>query len=434
MGVGRSDISPPVGTELSGYPVNKYGHRRNKGVHDRLYSRSLALTCGQNAALLINNDLVGISRETLTKTRKAIGRKLGLREENIITTCTHTHSGPITVPSLAWGEVDVDYVDSLPERFLESAMAASNGLHEAKVGFGRGDVEGVSVNRVPLNAAKGAPIDKQVRVLHFKDKSLTPIATLFNYSCHCICVDARTEDRFYVSGDWPSYSMELLGKHGGGQGMFLQGASGDINPAVAWHMRGFDAAEETGRRVADEVLKVLGGIAVEDCEELKVHRKDVKLPLQKLTMKDLVGILTEFLDQLERRDKASLDELRPSIRLHREYAERVIESIENRLPSSIESEMQIMRLGENVLVFLPGEVFVELGREILEKSPFERTLVAGYSGPYVGYIPTAWAYRGKGYESYESAKMLGRPPFAKSIGSVLVRQALGLLKTVAESG
>ena len=47
---------------------------------------------------------------------------------------------------------------------------------------------------------------------------------------------------------------------------------------------------------------------------------------------------------------------------------------------------------------IPGELFVEYGLEIKEKSPFAHTLIIGYANDYVGYIPTLEAFQEGGYE------------------------------------
>ena len=422
IGIGISDISPPPEVELCGYGI--YRGRRNKGVHDKLHSRSLILSADDESVVLINNDLVGMSSDILKNMRKMIRRELDIRAENIIVTCTHTHSGPVTIPLEGWGKMDEDYVESLPKKFLECVIMAYNNMREAKVGFGRGKGKGVSFNRV----FPGGPIDEEVRVLHFGDENSKPIATLFNYSCHAVTTDVRTEDGFYVSADWPGHAMKFLEKKGAGQSFFLQGTCGDIDPLVAWHMRGFNAAEETGRKIAYEVLRVLDGIDVRGVEEMRVERKTIRLPLQKINMKDIVESLAKFLDQLEKREKGSIDKLRPHIRFYRNYAEAMMKKIEEGLSESLESEVQGVKLDETALVFLPGEVFIELGLEIMRRSPFKNTMIVGYSDGYVGYIPTPLDYKMAGYASTTAPKILQNPPFTEDVGLILVEETLDLLQ------
>ena len=55
-----------------------------------------------------------------------------------------------------------------------------------------------------------------------------------------------------------------------------------------------------------------------------------------------------------------------------------------------------------VLVTLPGEVFVELGLAIKKASPFETTLVIELANDGPGYIPTSKAFAEGSYETVNS--------------------------------
>ncbi len=425
VGVGRSDVSPPLGVELSGYGYFK--GRRNKGVHDRLYSRSLLLRAGDESAVLMNNDLIGVSEPTLAETRGLIEEGVGVDPDNVIVTCTHTHSGPATVPFIGVGEIDDDYLEGLPKRLLEGTLKANENLVEVKVGFGRSEVRAVGFNRV---LPKG-PIDREVRVLQIKDVKMNPVATLFNHSCHAVTIDVRTEDGLYVSADWPGYAMTILDRKGAGEAFFLQGTCGDIDPVVAWHMRGFDAAEEIGKKVAEAVLKSLEGVHLKEVEGLRVERRILRLPFQKLTMRDVAENLKDFLTQLEKNEKATVSELRPQIRFHRTYAEEMVTRLEAGLPNHIESEVQALALGGTAMVFLPGEVFVDVALKIMEGSPFKETMVAGYAANYVGYIPTTIDYELSGYASTRVPMLLKNSPFVNDVSQLVVTEALNLLHHLA---
>ena len=76
------------------------------------------------------------------------------------------------------------------------------------------------------------------------------------------------------------------------------------------------------------------------------------------------------------------------------------------------------------MVLLPGEVFVEIGLEVKERSPFERTLVSAYCNDYsVSYVPTARAYDEGGYEPRWAR-------VAPGADRVLVDAALELLEEI----
>ena len=64
----------------------------------------------------------------------------------------------------------------------------------------------------------------------------------------------------------------------------------------------------------------------------------------------------------------------------------------------IEAEILTFGLGDASIVALPGEIFVELGLEIKEKSPFKHTLVLALANNSIGYIPNKEAFKYGAYE------------------------------------
>jgi hypothetical protein len=69
------------------------------------------------------------------------------------------------------------------------------------------------------------------------------------------------------------------------------------------------------------------------------------------------------------------------------------------------AEIAALRLGSFGLAWMPGEIFVELGREVEEGSPFKPTRTIGLTNGSMGYIPTRRAYAEGGYEAgYRSAR------------------------------
>ena len=89
-------------------------------------------------------------------------------------------------------------------------------------------------------------------------------------------------------------------------------------------------------------------------------------------------------------------------------------------------DVTVMTLGHDVaIVFLPGEVFVELGLAIKQGSPFRTTLVIELSNAVETiYIPHRAAFAGGSYEVTNSALQPGS-------GEMLVEAALTLLREAA---
>ena len=89
------------------------------------------------------------------------------------------------------------------------------------------------------------------------------------------------------------------------------------------------------------------------------------------------------------------------------------------------AEIIVFRIGSLGLVGLPAEVFVEIAREIRQKSPIQPTLVIGVTGGYMGYMPHARGYEEGGYEAgYRSAR------YQPSTPALWIRTALDLLREI----
>ena len=97
----------------------------------------------------------------------------------------------------------------------------------------------------------------------------------------------------------------------------------------------------------------------------------------------------------------------------------VIEAITEDLPA----EIQLIGINDTRLIGLPGEIFVEFGLEIQEKSPYPRTFVVELAnGRMPGYVCTEKTYTEGGYEA-------GASLVASNTGRRLVDAALELLRS-----
>jgi neutral ceramidase len=92
-----------------------------------------------------------------------------------------------------------------------------------------------------------------------------------------------------------------------------------------------------------------------------------------------------------------------------------------------ELEVQVIALGSDVAcVSLPGEIFVELGLAIKERSPFRYTFIAELANGSIGYIPNREAYPQGNYEVVSARCAPGG-------GELLVEAATRLLRELHNS-
>src|SRR4051794_20461871 len=203
-GVARADITPKEPMWMAGYASRN--HPSEGAVHP-LWAKALALqdTAGKKA-VLVTLDLCGIGRDLSNLVRDAAQKRHGLRRDQIVVSCSHTHSGPVVGTNLiTMYKIDdaqrakiADYA-----RFLESSLGdvidrALAGLEDAHLAWETGGCD-FAVNRrnnpernvgeLRRKMALAGPVDHDVPVLRLRGSDGKARAIVFTYACHCTVLD-----------------------------------------------------------------------------------------------------------------------------------------------------------------------------------------------------------------------------------------------------
>ena len=88
-GFARVNVTPPLGIPVHGY----YKPRFAKGVLDELEINALALSCGEDAVVVLSMDHCGIKQELTDRFAEVVSLATGLPVEAILIHQTHTHTG-----------------------------------------------------------------------------------------------------------------------------------------------------------------------------------------------------------------------------------------------------------------------------------------------------------------------------------------------------
>ena len=142
----RKDISCAIGTRLAGYGTNDVSVAKL----DDLEINGLCIDDGRDKILLMSFDLLGMDKDTIRKMRSEAAEMIGVKEANVMLSCTHTHGGPHTrmqSPGHCSGRgyrfpddpssLDVRYLDFLDRAAVEAFREfKKNGVwKDAYVGF-----------------------------------------------------------------------------------------------------------------------------------------------------------------------------------------------------------------------------------------------------------------------------------------------------------
>ena len=451
-GAAAVDITPPMGLEMAGY--GWYLKRVCTEVLDPLYARALYLECGDAVIVLITADLCMVDFATRQAVANRLRRIIGLPEPNLVLSAIHTHSGPSAQFLVGWGERDPAYMALLVDRLVEAAVQARATAAPAWIGASRVRVMDVGLNR---DQPQIALVDTAAQLLRVDRGDGAPLAVLYNFGAHAVI---RYPFTSRISADWPGLvGAAVRSQMPGVVPFFLQAPCGNIN---AQHPT-FDMTDpETDQKVSDmhvgavalrfsdQIIPPLKSLRTGPVGRMEVLWKMLDLPCLPV---DRAAMEAQIRDNQALADSRTLAQLRPlherlttetqeerawrDARYKVDVARRQLEMMDHP-PYVRRAPVQVIRLGDIVLVGWPAEVYVELGLEIRQRSPFPLTFVASFTNDTAGYIPTPAVYesRGKGndfgrYPRDMTHQIYGELPYRSDVGRILVEETMGLLNNLA---
>lgn len=422
-GAATTDITPPLGAYLAGY----YRARRAEDVHDPLFARALCLSDGSTTIALVSCDLIGLPSSLVTAIKERIADLCGLGPEQVLAGCTHTHTGPET-RGQGMFPVEPAYSDVLVQKVADSVALAKRRLEPAQITYGLGSEGSVSFNRrfwmrdgtLRTNPGIGnpdivrpaGPIDPTVGVIALRRPDGSPIAVWLNFAVHLDTTGGNS-----VSADYPYYLTQALqARFGPGLVvLFNPGAMGDINHidvnAKGQPVKGESHPSRIGNTLAGEALKILARANYTDSAPLSCALAEVDLPLRQVTP-ERAAEAQRVVEQV------SVGEADFTLEV---VAARRDRDLGRMQAETLRTTVQALRIGNVGIVGVPGELFVELGLDLKERSPLEPTFVVELANDSIGYIPTRKAFDEGGYEATSTV-------LAPGAGEMLIDAGLKLLQ------
>lgn len=436
----RADITPPLGLELAGYP---HYPRNNTGFHDPLYAACMYLNNGEQEIALVTLDLLFFSKKHVAAARRLAKEKCGINEQNIMISCSHTHSGPwasgrLDIESLEAGkEQPKEYVESIISTIADIICEAKENSFNAHFTSGTtvcGAESGIGGNRrIP-----GGPHDPLVSVMAIKDEEDAVRGIMVNYTLHPTFIHELSN---VCTADYPCYlKMQLEEMEPKALVGFAQGASGNQSSRYYRQGESYDEAERVGRILGKAAHTVLEKAEWTDNLPIKVASDTLELELRDF------GTEEELVAQVERDEKiykelyakygdsknreeyylwqnANLKLLGSEDQLGYVRMQKAGINVEL-LSDEAPAEIHIIRLGGTLIVGLPGEVFVEYGLYIKAVAGFGTVIINELAnGCLPGYLYTPESLVTGGYETDTS--MLG-----ENFGRHLIDKAIQTIESV----
>ncbi len=415
-GVAQIDITPPAGIALTGY-IARAG--KATGVHDPLYAKALVLDNKITQVAILTVDVLGLHWSVVKTVRLAIEVATGIPANNVLISCSHTHAGPATMFLQGCGEVEEVYLAGLQEQLVTVTHNAWQSRQPARFGVGHGQVqEGVHNRRTP-----GDLIDPDLGILRVETATGQLLAVLLNYACHPTCI---TGENTFFSAEYGGYAAAQIEQATGAITLFITGAIGDVGPAT----RGWETLGQIGNAIAAEALRVLPEIGVTTWEQLTAVNQPLDLPLLPLpTVAELEAILAAQQRLLADPELMQQPYQGQIVAAMITWAATTLTKVVNqRAPTTVTTELQVLHVGHLALVSAPGELFVELGLAIKAGVPGGHCFLCGFGNDNIGYIPARRAYPHGGYEIADAYHYYGYPAaLAPEAGELVVGTALQLL-------
>ena len=285
VGVGRRDITPPLGTYMAGYPDPE---RVAHSVRDRLAATTIVFEQGDVRAALISLDLAIIDDAVTAEVRARCTAAAGIPGAHITVATTQTHSGPMCFDCFGWGTKNQEYVDWMVPLVVEAVNDAAQTIAPATIGIGV-TASDVGVNRrnvsedgrVELSYNPWGIYDPEMIVVRFEGEG-GPIATIINYGAHPTVLGMGTRA---VSRDWPGIMVDRVEQLTGAPALYVNGAVGDIAPRSNFQYcvgDGEVALQEVGTQAAMDAMRTYRSIR--ECRDLDlgVYVEDLVLPYRPL--------------------------------------------------------------------------------------------------------------------------------------------------------
>jgi len=414
-GVATADITPENGGTTFGFVRPDI---MVKGVHTRLMGRVLVLDDGDTEMALLSTDLgAPFEKDSLV----ARVQDLGFTHDTILYTGTHTHSGP------------GDLVDWQIEQLARAIRQAHENLAPARAAWGRRRVLDVNRNRsieahlanhgLDLFYGQGDPTDDPLGEEHARDTRLrmlrvdrtdgTPLAGWIHFPVH---LTTSGPDGDLWDADLAAAATEHLQTAVAAKGFtafYTNGSLGDLMPR-------FDSYNRTavmdlhGRRIAAKAMKAWNAAGTRlrrnvdidvrwtrSCycgQEVEPGKRVDDTPYWGLSFfggsEDGASIFHEPLSTEGRRLPEDASD---PVQGRKIIVSRGI--VHEQVP-----EIQVVRVGNRLLLAAPGEPTVEMGRRFeaavrpeLPKGVKE-PIVVGLANDYMGYETTPEEYQMQHYE------------------------------------
>jgi len=368
-----------------------YGGRRKKaatGVLDPVFARALVASDSEGHMLsIVGLDLCYVNSEIRDRVVEKLSAH-GFDENNLLLAATHTHSSlggydRTFIAKTLFGDLDQDVLDHIVSSIVSAVLKAKENMVPARIEIATENIKGMNRSRrdpafefsekdedraVKPNPEK-YPVDERLTVFRIARVDGKPIGAVIHFTAHPTILSPKN---LSISADYPGVLYrrveESMGE--GAVAIFLNGTEGDTAPTPDWERdlnKEIANVKEYGNKLADEVLRVLPKVS--------------PMPKTDIAYKTVYSELPGFI-------------IRPLFHMHLSARMTRLFYLRSDAP------FQAVRLGDIIMIALPGEPTTNVGRSLGSLCPtgYSCMIVAPANG-YLAYFVTPEQYKEGGYEA-----------------------------------
>lgn len=440
-------------------------------VNDPLFVKALVLKSDSIMTAIVTVDAVAIggighiNDEYLGSVRSAVEKELGIPPTHVIANASHCHG----IPCKDVDDRTVRAIKEAASRLVPVKVGVGTG-HEDRIMENRRlkmkDGRTIDVRHaysIPPDEEIEAvgPVDPEIGILRLDRLDGTTLAVVYNFACHPIQnVPSRGN-----SADITGFASQVIEDNLSDDtvALFVQGCGGDINPIRYKDVDYPRDAEPLGNMLGLSTLKAVRTIRTKEDDRLKLLSETIALPRANtaeriaemeseqtqllrslggttLNLKTFIPLFVKYrasdefpanypyrylhdramgrkdLDILDAENRRNIDQyirnihtmekltrLNTNLRLLKKHHAAGIAAGKR----TVDVELTGLRIGDFVLTTFPGELTVQIGLNLKEKSPHQPTFVAGYTNGYIYYAPTSEQLLNVGGAQEDSDCILG---------------------------
>lgn len=371
-------------------PMDGYGRRLAKGVHDPIGVRCLALADAGSVLYLCVLDVFFLEERLARRIREAVSKACGAPVGRVHVLAIHTHAGPkVSTLSDPGQKPDEGYLDLLCGAAADCAGECVSRLAQsgrARTYVGTCDLKGLFSNRDSVCGG----CDTTGTVVRLESDA--GVVDVLHVACHPTVLHG---DNLLLSADYVGALRASYRELTGSEPLFLTGDAGDSSTRLTRCGEGFD---EVGR-IGTEMARRLAAVELRPADLSLGSMVDVPVALDYAPSED--PFLKESLPRLTAALESGVGINMGGLAACRQDLEQMLGVVRAKLAiPRIRSDASatVIDLGALRLALVPSEVVFELGRRLRDASAVP-VLVCGYADGYLGYAVDEGAY-GSYFESY----------------------------------